>query len=231
MFDNILKYQELERQLMELDNEINNCNAKKQVSRASAIVKDEQGKLRQIIAKSEFVQKDYESNLKKYDKYSKEVAELLKSDTKKLDDAALNKLVEKVNELGSIIEGFMRALSVNNKDADNISREFDEIKKKINDAKVVGSKAKEQLNALNATIEPKKKVIETQLSDLEKTIDKGLLGKYKKLREDNIFPVFVPLLNDKCGGCRTDVSSAFVNKLKASGYLECEQCGKLVFLK
>lgn len=231
MFEDILKYQELDKQLLDFDNEINNCSAKKQVSRASAIVKDEQAKLRQIIAKSSQVKKDYEENLKKYEKYSKEAAELLKTDTGKLDDVALSKVVDKTKELSGIIEGFMRALSVNNKDADNISREFDDIKKKINDAKTIGIKAKEQLNDITSKIEPQKKAVETELVGLEKKVDKALLAKYKKLREDNIFPVFVPLLKDRCGGCHTDVSSAFINKLKAEGWLECEQCGKLVYSK
>ena len=230
MFEDILKYQELEGKLCEIDNEINNCSAKKQVSRASAVVKDEQIRLRQIIAKSNTVSKEYDANLKKYEKYSAEASKLM-NDSKSLDSEAQNKVVAKVKELETLIESFMRTLSVNNKDADNISREFDDIKKKITDAKVVGNKAKEALNAITAQLEPKKKEIEEQLAVLQKSVDKNILAKYKKMREDSFFPVFVPLMSDKCGGCRTDVSSAFVNKLKENKYLECEQCGKLVYLK
>ena len=231
MFEDVLKYQETQGQLIELENQINNSNAKKQVSKASAVVKDEQTKLRQIMARSESVKKDYEKNFKNYEKCQKEAAELLKTDIKGMDDSAREKLVNKSAELETTVEALMRALSVNNKDADGISREYEDIRKKINEVKVIGTKAKEQLAMLNAEVEPKRKALEKELATLEKTADKALLSKYKKLREDNIFPVFVSLLNNKCGGCHTDVSSAFVNKLKASGCLECEQCGKIVYFK
>ena len=68
------------------------------------------------------------------------------------------------------------------------------------------------------------------MTTLEKQIDANLLSKYKHLRQDKIFPVFVPLNSNACGGCSMALPAALMNKLKENGYLECEQCRRYIYI-
>ena len=55
-----------------------------------------------------------------------------------------------------------------------------------------------------------------------------LYEKYKSMRADKIFPVFVPLRNNCCGGCSMEQSLHFVQKLRQAGMLACENCGRII---
>ena len=74
------------------------------------------------------------------------------------------------------------------------------------------------------------KKLEKELADVEKTINKDLLKKYKELRSDNKFPIFVPLVNESCGGCVMHQPRARLDKLQADKMLECENCHRMIYL-
>ena len=70
--------------------------------------------------------------------------------------------------------------------------------------------------------------IKKDLSKLEKDIEPKLITRYKQLRADRIYPVFVRLIDKSCGGCRMERSAAELDKLKNQGYLECENCHRII---
>ena len=80
-------------------------------------------------------------------------------------------------------------------------------------------------------IEPKIKMIESKMKELEKTIEPNLLSKYKSIKADKIFPVYVSFDNGHCSGCRVEIPTARVNKLKQEGTIVCEQCHRIIYLK
>ena len=42
--------------------------------------------------------------------------------------------------------------------------------------------------------------------------------KYKTIQANGIFPVYVPLEGDFCGGCKVELSLNFIEKLKTNKY-------------
>jgi len=233
--DDILKYQECEQKIVELDGKINASAAKKRVGEISGTIKAEQENLRSLNSRADAVSKDFESNKKKFESIEKEIG----ITTNNFDEAAFNalgeadakKALERINELVSAADNLQRMISVNGKEADRVAHDFNVSKSKIAEARNAGGAAKEALSKLVAEVEPQKAEFEKQLAELEKSVDKALLNKYKHARADNIFPVFVPLLNNTCGGCRMELSAAFINKLKESGCHECESCRRWVYIK
>ena len=71
--------------------------------------------------------------------------------------------------------------------------------------------------------------IEAGLSGIEKEIPTALFEKYNKKKQDKIFPVFVPEMNNSCGGCMMELPSAQIEKLAKEGFLECENCRRIIF--
>ena len=63
-------------------------------------------------------------------------------------------------------------------------------------------------------------------------MDKQLLLEYKKRRNDNIFPVVVPLEGKNfCGRCRMELPMAAISKINDTGVITCEHCKRLVYKK
>ena len=69
------------------------------------------------------------------------------------------------------------------------------------------------------------------MSALEKDIPQDIFAKYKTLKGDKIFPVYVALDNGHCSGCRVEIPTSKVNKIKAEGSIVCEQCHRIIYNK
>lgn len=95
---------------------------------------------------------------------------------------------------------------------------------------------KEKFEALTAEKEAEKKSISAKLAEISKSIPKEYMAKYLEKRKDNKFPICYQIeLPSKgsvhCTACGTEFSSLDLSKLKQNGYIECENCRKLIFIK
>ena len=89
-------------------------------------------------------------------------------------------------------------------------------------------KLKEIIDQKQAGVLPDIEKKEAEIKKLESSVDKAMYEKYKSLRNDNIFPVFVHLRSNRCGGCQMEQSLNFVQKLKQNGMLPCEECRRII---
>ena len=120
-----------------------------------------------------------------------------------------------------------RNLSVQVENVSNIIKQFEACKNNIVKYKNKYLESKEKYNEERKKYLPKLEEITKELEKLEKEVDKKLLQRYKQLKQDKIFPVFVAVNNNSCGGCSMEFSSAHMTKLKQDGYLECEHCRRI----
>ncbi len=71
-----------------------------------------------------------------------------------------------------------------------------------------------------------------QLKNLEKEIDQKLLEKYKRNSKRIGSNVIVPLKGEKCSGCYIDISKVMLADIKKGNTLvNCENCGRILFIK
>ena len=91
--------------------------------------------------------------------------------------------------------------------------------------------AKEKFEAKKMEMQPKLTEIETKLKSLEKEISPEIMAKYKTLRSDGIFPILVPVVNKCCGGCRMEIPSSTLDKLKTNKVTQCEHCRRVIYNK
>ena len=61
-------------------------------------------------------------------------------------------------------------------------------------------------------------------------VDPKLMAKYASKSEGKIFPIFVPETNGRCGRCRMEISASKLSDLKSKGTVECENCGRIIYL-
>ena len=53
----------------------------------------------------------------------------------------------------------------------------------------------------------------------------------KEMKEKGIFPVYVNLEEDFCGGCKVELPLNFKEKLKLTKLLPCEHCGRIIMFE
>ena len=230
MFEKILEYQRLDGKLLNLKRELDKNVAKQTLNKVVVLVKDSQNKLLELENKAKVAIKEYEKYKAEYEKTVTELNAINKNSIESMTEEQLNANIEKANNLVNLLGSLERGLSSQAKTVEEIIKNFDVCRNNIVAYKQKYKESKAECDKFEENSKPQFDAIKKQMMDMEKDIDKTLLAKYKHLRQDKIFPVFVPLNNSSCGGCSMEVPAALMNKLKANGYLECEQCRRYIYI-
>lgn len=230
MLEDILNYQKLDSKLVKLERDLKNDESKKTVTQMVSIVKDSQNKLMSLEQEAEIQVKELSRLKDEYNKLLTEINDIIKTDVSDADENTIRTTADKINQMSSSLTVIERKISTYNDKANNILKAFDNAKKSILNAKQKHKEAKEKYDAKQAAVNPEIESIKKELSSLESKVNKDLMAKYKRMRGDNIFPVFVPLRDGSCGGCMMGVSQANIQQIKTKGYIECEQCHRIIYI-
>ncbi len=164
-------------------------------------------------------------------RYENLVAKIELASKIKLEKSDLEHVTEVVNNSNSlasecaIIEQRMRELT--DKSAKLLS-DYNVAMNQLKSTKQKVDALKDMIAKMQAQLKPNLDAIDKKIAELEPTIDKDILAKYKKMRADNVFPVFVRLNGDRCGGCQMSLPLGFIEKLKEKGTLACEECHRII---
>ena len=119
-------------------------------------------------------------------------------------------------------------ISAHNAEVKKVVLDYKTYRKKILDAKEKRESIKQKEEKPEDQTATEFDKIKKEMAKLEKEIEPAKLAKYKALKQDGVFPVIVPLSEKRCGGCRMELSSIALDKLKIGGVYECEQCHRLI---
>lgn len=225
----ILEYQKLDSEIMQLENQIKSSKEHDVISKMSALYKSMQTKLLQLENDAKKLSDEYNESLVLYEENLNKTRALTGGKIEGLDSDKLNSNLEIANKISSDLFMLERKLNLILTSINNILKEFERAKKNGLLAKAKHVEAKESLNKLIQSIEPKKVEIEIQLKKMESGLDAKMFAKYKSFKHDNVFPVFVPLIDKRCGYCRVEMPSAKVDSLKTEDFIFCEQCSRLIY--
>lgn len=232
MFGKILEYQKLEGETIRLENELSKSSDREKASQIQQELKSYHSKLLSLEEKAKRVNDAYSLAIKKYQEYGEKLAEL----EKQVENAPSDKVdfFEKpYKDFASISSGLEKEIAKLHNDIQQISHEYEEIikKSKIGREKFDGFKAK--YTKLKNELEPKISENRAALAKIQKEVEAKLMQKYLQKRENRIFPVFVPLADNKCGGCRMEISASKLGAMKNNdfGVIECENCGRIIYTK
>jgi len=226
----MLQYQKLDMELKKIQRSINTSEEKEIMNKMISYVKDAQNLSNTIESKAGKLVNDYLNLKKNYEVNTKKV-ETLTSNMPK-NEEELKRAYATINTLSSELFMIERNLNIVLGKAKECLKEFETTKNNVIKARSKHKASKENYEKLLSETEPKINEIKTQMKLLEKDINPALLEKYKTMKNDNIFPVYVPLLDGKaCYGCRMEVASSKLNKLSSEPFITCEHCGRLIFKK
>jgi predicted nucleic acid-binding Zn-ribbon protein len=230
--ETILKYQELDTKLQQLEKKIESSSEKNVMNEMISYVKDAQNKSLKLEQKAKKMMEEYVALKKEYDKNVLTIKELTSKNSSELTTAQMDEIFNQINLVSSNLYMIERNLNIQLVNIKAILKEFETTKKGVINARTKHKESKEKHEALVNTVNPQIEAIKNEMLSLEKSIDSKLLTKYKSLKHDKVsLPIFVPVTAGNCGGCRMALPMGKLDKIKAEGYIICDQCGRVIFLK
>lgn len=228
--ENVLKYQKKDAELYKVEQKIVNSVYRKKATELATIAKKAQARsmeleteAEKLIAEIDEINKNFGVNKTKAEEIS----------SKKLENLS----IEDLDKLGSLKSKVVNNLNIlekmSQKSAESINRilsEFNKTKKTYDEARTQYAVCKQKVEEETKVLEAEKQKVAKELSTLEGAVDAKILGEYKRKRNDNIFPVLVPLENGTfCGFCRMEQPKIAISKIKENGVITCEHCKRFIY--
>ena len=229
MIEELLNYQEVDKKLKKIEQDIAlSDDRKKAILAKNYIVESEElaakidSKAIELINLFNKMQENYKTHIETV----KEYEALAESLTDSQEISYLNKKVSQEFASVKVIEDDISVLKT---DIENTNKAFNDFKKKFIAAKADYTKYKDDFDKFKESKASEIKEIEEELLKLSKKMEKPLIDKYNKKRTDNIFPVVVSLQGaNMCGGCNTELPLNALNKFKTEQFIECENCRRII---
>ena len=229
MVQELLKYQSKDASLREIELSLSGSEERKKAMSAKKFLEG------------------YSENVNKLDQRAEELSAILKNLSKNYKD-----LIEKLNEFEPVVDSCEDEgeIAFYQKKADELLSKLSKLENEINalteemNALMAnytqmynkGKLAQKQYNEFSVKYKelkenkmPEMKAIESELAELEKSIDEKMLAKYKAKRADKMYPILYQLNGNMCGKCMMELSMAEVNKLNNGEIIECDNCRCLIY--
>ncbi len=230
--NNILQLQELDSQLIKIEREANSSQEKQIMSKMSQYVKEAQNKSLELEAAAKRLVKEFNDVKAESEKQYNEIKKLVSRDEKEMSIEDMQKVMASINRKTGELNNLEKKLGMINQKMRETLKEFEVTKSNVVKARTKHKESKQKYDQLVASVQPKIDEIKKKQDQLKQSIDKSILQKYIDKRNDNMFPVFVPLMDGKqCGACRMVLPSKQMDALKEKKFTACEQCGRIVYFK
>lgn len=227
----IIEYQNLDLELNKIKKSNVNSVEKSNMNKLKGIIVDAHTKGMSLENDAKSLIEDYDKLKKQYADDSKKIQELINTDlsTVELDD--VDSILSTINSLSSELFLLERNINIMINKIKKSLHDFEVTKNNMIKARGKYTEFKNSYEKSVKSLEPKIKEIEDKMKALEGEIDSNILNKYKTMKNDKIFPVYVTFDNGHCSGCRVEIPTAKANKLKNDGTIVCEQCHRIIYMK
>lgn len=225
----MLEYQRLDIELNKLKKSSLNSEDRANLAKLKNYIVESHNKGFQLEDSAKDLLSDYQQLKAQYDSNCDKVQKLIETDINTIELDKVDSFLSQINNLSSELFLLERNIGIIMNKIKASLKDFDTTKKNMIKAKEKYSECKEKCDNELASITPKLKEIEGKMASLEKEIPADIFNRYKTIKADKVFPVYVALSDGHCSGCRVEIPTSKVNKLKESGSIVCEQCHRIIY--
>ncbi|MBO4412998.1 MAG: hypothetical protein J5779_03185 [Clostridia bacterium] len=227
----ILEYQNKDTELYKIENEIAKSEFKKNYQEMIGIVKQAQEKSAQLEKRAGDILNELKNLEKNFKENSANLEKLSNKANKELNLTEIESVFDAIENVENNLNVLEKKILQTAEKLNVSLNEFEYAKKNYGTAKAKYAENKTKYDNLVSSKQAEIEDLKKTLAGLEKNIEPKIFAKYKQLRQDKIFPVFAPLQDKSCGICMLELSSAQVDKVKTQGYLECDNCHRIIYIK
>ena len=227
----ILEYQELDKRLMKLENELMASEAAKTYASHMHTVKTAQEQVfKQNRDAGEFI-KQMEALIAEYEALEKELKESESAIPEVTDVNGADFFIRNVQKLLSRLKVLASEISKMSGRIVELNQNYAATMTAGKDAKKKLAGCRDAYEAEKAKFMPQATEIQQKIQALEKDCSEEFLTVYKRLRKLKKLPVIVPLNGYNCGGCFMEVAGDLLVKLSSQPFVECPSCGRILYKK
>lgn len=227
MLQAILNYQEVDRKLFKLENELAESEERKKYAKLRKFLKTAPEKLDALETKANALSAEVTQLSKKYEQTANmlgdfdNVDELISGGA---DVSFYKKKAQSIVESLRKIKAELNALVESIKATDE---EYQKLKKQVISAQKQYGEAEENYKAVELSRKAEKDGILAELAKAEKEVPAEMLVRYQTKRKEKIFPVVGKLYSGRCPFC--SMEPPLVAKSKLSTGIECDHCHRIIF--
>ncbi len=225
----ILKYQEIDRRLFKLENELAESEERKKYVKLQKFLKTAPEKLDSLEVKATALKAEADALVKKYEQVEATLGDFEHMDEligEGADVSFYKKKAQSVAERLKKLKAELNALTENIKATD---AEYQKLKKQVISAQKQYGEASEAYKAIKASRDEERKQIEAELASVAAEVGADLLTRYQTKRKERLFPVVGELYSGRCPYCSMEPPIAAHSKLSMG--VDCDNCHRILFSK
>ena len=229
MLQAILKYQEIDRRLFKLDNELAESEERKKYAKLRKFLKTAPEKLDALEPKAAALSSEAQALTKKYEEVSATLGDFDNLDELIEGGADVSFYKKKAQSIVENLKKVKADLIALQNSIKETADEYQKLKKQVISAQKQYAEAEESYKAVENSQKDERTAILKELAEAEKAVDKALLARYQTKRKEKIFPVVGELTGNRCPFCSMEPPLAARSKLTGGGSIECDNCHRLIF--
>jgi predicted nucleic acid-binding Zn-ribbon protein len=234
----LYEYQQADARLEAYEQKLKGTATRKQLVKLQSYLKKQQALLkdmenRALVEQNELseINVQYDRMMEFLNKRHNDISEYESLELGVLDYNVVRDLVrEYESTYENIVKQKRRAMSVQ-KNAETTAEKLKEmlslVSKAQKDFNMLKTKHEQELHAGTDELEKLKKEAELAASK----VDPALLQRYKRIKQNRSMPVSL-LRDGRCMGCNMELPSRDLANIKKSGtIIECENCGRILYME
>ena len=229
MLQAILKYQEIDRKLFKLENELAESEERKKYAKLRKFLKTAPEKLDALEVKASSLTAEVSALVKKYEQVSSTLGEFEHLDELVGGGADVSFYKKKVQSIVDGLKKLKADISALEASIKETGEEYQKLKKQVISAQKQYAEVEENYKAVEASKKGEKDAILAELAEAEKTVSPELIARYKTKRKEKLFPVVGELYSGRCPFC--SMEPPIVAKSNLASGIECDNCHRIIFEK
>ena len=230
MIKALLAYQEADADLKKIESALANSEERKKAMAAKKYLEGVEENVNKLDTRAAELFATYEKATDEQIKLKEQEAEIADALNAVEDEKEVAFLIKKAEELIAKIKTLGAKATKILEEIQAVVKEYSNIKKTTQAAQAQYKENAEKYNALKDSVKEEKEAIEKKLAKLKADVDPSIMDRYLKKRSNKIYPVLYEAKGNICGACRMELPMSEVNKLKNGEIIDCDQCGRLLYL-
>lgn len=231
MIQALLDYQRVDAKLRDIEKKLSGSEERKKAVSAKKYLDGVEESVNKLDARAADLIAEYENQTQGQLKL-KEQENAIADALAVLDDekeAAF--LLKKVEELISKIKALEAKAKKTAEEIQAVIKEYATIKATTKAAQAQYNENAKKYSELKASVQSEKESVEKELAALKAKVEPSLMARYVKKRESKIYPIVYAVRGNMCGACNMELPMAELNKLKKGEVVDCDQCGRMIYLE
>ena len=224
----LLKYQEVDKELRKIEQEIASSDERKKFVQAKKFIEAAREKLEAQDRRAADLKHTRDELAARVEDVNKSLAEYSDLEDLSEDDSAVSFYKKNAMALADKLRTVKGELQKLVSDIESATDEYKKLKEQTIVMQKQYKEYNEKLKDLKGTRGAELNEINKKLAEIAKNIPADILAKYDAKRKERVFPVLVPLTPTGCI-CGMEFSLAQKNKLSGGNVIECEHCRRLVY--